>query len=115
VAYGAAPGVAGKAVALVLLGAAYLLALSTFSSIAQLRSPAAMRGRSIAVNTTILGLLYPAGSLLQGKIGDRLGLNTSTVGAGVVMLAIMAAVRVLRPQVAQPLDVPVAAPVLTSP
>jgi MFS family permease len=99
IAYGLAPGLAGKAVALVFLGAAYLLALSTFSSVSQLRAPGALRGRTVAVNTTILGLLYPLGSLIQGRLGDRIGLTSVTAGAGALMLVVVVAVRMLRPGV----------------
>jgi MFS family permease len=97
IAYGLAPGLVGKAIALVFLGAAYLLALSTFSSVSQLRAPGALRGRTVAVNTTILGLLYPLGSLIQGRLGDRIGLTSVTAGAGALMLVVVVAVRILRP------------------
>ena len=104
IAYGAAPGVIGKSITLVLLGASYLLALSTFSSIAQLRSTNEMRGRSLAVNTTILGLLYPAGALLQGRLGDRIGLSKTTIYAGVAMLIIVGGTRLARPGMTAPLS-----------
>jgi predicted MFS family arabinose efflux permease len=106
VAYGLAPGLVGKAIALVFLGAAYLLALSTFSSVSQLRAPAELRGRTVAVNTTILGLLYPAGSLIQGRLGDRIGLNAVTAGAGALMLAVVVVVRLVRPEITAPLADP---------
>lgn len=105
--YGALPGVAGKAIALVLLGATYLLALSTFSSIAQLRAPAELRGRSVAVNMTILGLFYPAGALVQGALGDRFGLAEVTIGAAAVMLAVVLLVKLLRPGITASLATPI--------
>jgi MFS family permease len=104
--YGLAPGLAGKAVALVFLGAAYLLALSTFSSVSQLRAPAELRGRTVAVNTTILGLLYPAGSLVQGRLGDRFGLNAVTAGAGALMLGVVVVARLVRPGITSSLAEP---------
>jgi MFS family permease len=103
IAYGLAPGLVGKAIALVFLGGTYLLALSTFSSVSQLRAPGELRGRTVAVNTTILGLLYPLGSLIQGTIGDLIGLTAVTAGAGALMLIVVLAVRVARPGVTAPL------------
>ena len=102
--YALVPGLVAKAIALVPLGAAYLLALTTFSSIAQLRAPAEIRGRSIAVNNTILGLLYPLGALLQGALGDRFGVDRTTAAAGLTMLVIVVAARLLHPGVLRALE-----------
>ena len=52
-----------------------------------------MRGRVLAVNTFILGSLYPLGALVQGWLSDRVGLPWVTVGSG-VLLAIGLAWRV---------------------
>ena len=53
----------------------YLGALSSFTTIAQLRVPAEIRGRVLAVFTVILGSLYPLGSVVQGKLADHIGLR----------------------------------------
>ena len=47
--------------------------------------------------TVILGSLYPLGSVLQGKIADHIGLRETTLGAAVLMAAVMLATRLLRP------------------
>ena len=44
-----------------------------------------MRGRALAVNTFILGALYPIGALFQGWLADRIGLKWVTAGSGVLM------------------------------
>src|SRR6185437_5192054 len=64
-AYAYAPGLALAAVALFFVGLLYLGALSTFTTIAQLRVTTEIRGRVLAVFTVILGALYPLGSIIQ--------------------------------------------------
>jgi hypothetical protein len=93
--------------ALFLVGGLYLGALSTFSTIAQLRAPASIRGRALAVNTMILGSLYPLGAVIQGKIADGIGLRTTTFGAAAIMAVVLAGTRLLRPGITRALDTPV--------
>ena len=106
-AYAYAPDLALSALALFVVGALYLGALSTFSSIAQLRAPAAIRGRVVAVNTMILGSLYPLGAVLQGKIADSIGLRQTTFGAGALMAVVLIGTRLVRPGITAALDTPV--------
>lgn len=106
-AYAYAPGLALSAIALFVVGALYLGALSTFSSIAQLRAPANIRGRVVSVNTMILGSLYPLGAVLQGKIADSIGLRETTFGAGAIMAIVLVGARLLRPGITGALDTPV--------
>jgi MFS family permease len=110
-AYAYAPDLALSALALFVVGALYLGALSTFSSIAQLRAPAAIRGRVVAVNTMILGSLYPLGAVLQGKIADSIGLRETTFGAGAIMAIVLVGTRLVRPGVTAALERPVDAAV----
>ena len=102
-------GVAPTAVAVGVLGGLYMMALITFSSMSQTRAPASLRGRAISVNTTILGLVYPLGALLQGAVGDHIGLGQTTMYAGIAFAAIVLATRVFRPAFTLPLSVPSAA------
>jgi len=107
-AYAYAPSLALSALALLVVGALYLGALSTFSTIAQLRAPANIRGRVVSVNTMILGSLYPIGAVLQGKIADNVGLRVTTFAAGAAMAGILVVARVVRPGVTKALDTPIA-------
>jgi MFS family permease len=107
-AYAYAPDLAVSAIALLVVGALYLGALSTFSTIAQLRAPASIRGRVLSVNTMILGALYPLGAVLQGKIADGIGLRLTTFGAGAIMAAVLMGGRLFRPGITAALDPPVA-------
>jgi MFS family permease len=106
--YAVAPDIWSAAVAILGVGFLYIGALSTFISVGQLRAPAAVRGRVISVLMVVLGAIYPIGSLVQGALADRIGLRATTAGAALIMLAILAVVRLLRPTFADAIDAPVA-------
>jgi predicted MFS family arabinose efflux permease len=106
-AYAYAPTLAVSALAILVVGALYLGALSTFTSIAQLRAPAEIRGRVVSVGTVILGAFYPLGALVQGKLGDAIGLRRTTFLAGAALLTVLAVTRALRPGITRALDDPV--------
>jgi len=74
----AAIGVAG-------CGFGYGLSFTTFAGLSQEAASEDMRGRVLAVNTFILGALYPLGALVQGWLSDQVGLPWVTVGSGVVL------------------------------
>jgi MFS family permease len=109
VAYALAPTLALGVAAIFVVGFLYLGALSSFTTIAQLRAPSHLRGRVMSVLMVLLGTLYPLGSVVQGTIADRVGLRATTAGAGVVMAATLLLVRALRPDVGRALDEPVGA------
>jgi MFS family permease len=104
VAYASAPVLALSALALFFVGILYLGALSSFTTIAQLRVPSEIRGRVLAVFTVILGALYPLGSVVQGKIADHIGLRETTIGSAVLMALAMIVTRLLRPGVTAAID-----------
>jgi MFS family permease len=110
VAYAAAPNLAVGVVTIFVVGFLYLGALSSFTTIAQLRSPTELRGRVMSLLMVLLGTLYPLGSVLQGAVADRVGLRVTTAGAGLIMAAALLAVRLLRPDLARALDEPTAEP-----
>jgi predicted MFS family arabinose efflux permease len=109
--YGSAPTLALSALALFVVGMLYLGALSSFTTIAQLRVPPEIRGRVLAVFTVILGSLYPLGSIIQGKVADHIGLRETTIGSAVIMMVILLATRLIRPGISAAIDEPVAEPV----
>jgi MFS family permease len=110
-AYASAPNLALAAGAIFAVGLLYLGALSSFTTIAQLRVPAEIRGRVLAVFTVILGSLYPLGSIMQGKVADHIGLRETTIGSATLMAAVMLATRAVRPGITAAIDAPVAQPV----
>lgn len=107
VAYAAAPTLAVGVVTIFAVGFLYLGALSSFTTIAQLRAPTELRGRVLSLLMVLLGTLYPLGSVVQGAIADRVGLRVTTAAAGILMAAALLAARLLRPDLARALDEPV--------
>jgi MFS family permease len=97
VAYALAPSLPFGAAAIFFVGALYLGCLSSFTTIAQLRAPAALRGRVLAALMVLLGLLYPIGSVVQGAIADQVGLRATTAATAVLLAAAMLVVRRARP------------------
>jgi MFS family permease len=106
-AYGLAPSVASMAAALAVVGFLYMLALSTFTTAAQQRSPDEVTGRVLAVNNAVLGALYPLGALVQGRLADAVGLRTTTVAAALILGAALGGLRLLRPGYTTALATPV--------
>ena len=85
VVYGFAPHLVLAAIALMLVGLFYGYAFTSFASVAQQAAPDDMRGRVLAVNFMVLGILFPIGTLIQGQIADAVGLRWTTAGSGVVL------------------------------
>jgi predicted MFS family arabinose efflux permease len=93
VVYAMAPHLWWAAVMLTAIGLCYGYAFTSFASIAQQSAPDEMRGRVLAVNFMVLGILFPVGTLIQGQIADAVGLRWTTAGSGVVLalgLAVLA-------------------------
>jgi MFS family permease len=104
--YGTMPDLALTAVMLFLVGLVYFGALSSFMSIAQLRAPAAVRGRVLSILAVVLGTLYPIGAVVQGQVADIIGLREVTVLSGVAMLLALSVIRLRAPHFADALDLP---------
>lgn len=104
IAYGIAPNVPVAALALLVTGALYFAAMSSFSSTAQLRAPAEFRGRALSINQMVLGTVYAFSVNAEGWLGDRIGLRVVTVGGAALSLAVLLIVRIVRPSVSEVLD-----------
>jgi predicted MFS family arabinose efflux permease len=89
--YGFAPHLWSAAMALTLVGLVYGYAFTSFASVTQQAAPDDMRGRVLAVNFMVLGILFPVGTLIQGQIADAVGLRWTTAGSGIVLGASMMA------------------------
>ena len=85
VVYGFAPSLWLAAIALTAVGLVYGYAFTSFASVTQQAAPDDMRGRVLAVNFMVLGILFPVGTLIQGQIADAIGLRWTTAGSGVVL------------------------------
>jgi MFS family permease len=103
VAYALAPGLPAAVAAIFVVGFLYLGALSSFTTIAQLRAPAALRGRVVSVLMMLIGALYPIGSVVQGAVADEIGLRATTAGAAILLAGLLLVWRVLRPRAADAL------------
>lgn len=97
VVYALAPTLAFAAVAIFFVGAAYLGCLSSFTTVAQLRAPDALRGRVMSALMVLLGILYPLGAVIQGAIADEVGLRATTIVAALLLGAAVLAIRLVRP------------------
>ncbi len=93
--------------ALLVVGFLYLGALSSFTSIAQLRSPSHVRGRVMSVLMVLLGSVYPIGAVIQGALADAWGLRVVTAGSAMLMLMLLVIARVSRPAFSRALDTPI--------
>jgi len=102
--YGLAPNIAVAVIAMFFVGGLYFAALSSFSTTAQLRAPAALRGRVISLNQVILGTVYAFSVNVEGQLGDRFGLRRVTVGGALLSLVVLAVVRVARPGYSKSVD-----------
>src|SRR5581483_1844171 len=95
--YAIVPSLALGAVAIFAVGALYLGCLSSFTTIAQLRAVPVMRGRTMSAVMVLLGTLYPLGLVVQGALGDALGLRAVTAGAAILLAVAFFAVRAFKP------------------
>ena len=100
--YGVAPSLWLSAIAIAILGLSYGYSFTSFMGVAQQSAPDEMRGRVLAVNAFVLGILFPAGALLQGELADRVGLRWITVASGVLLLAVLGVTQLKRGSVGSP-------------
>ncbi len=100
--YGSAPRLWVSAVAIVFVGLFYGYSFTSFMGVAQQSAPDEMRGRVLAVNSFVLGILFPVGTLLQGQLADRAGLRWTTAGSGVLLLAVLGITQLKRGHVGSP-------------
>jgi MFS family permease len=90
VGYASAPTLALSCVALAVVGAAYIGVLAGCSTAIQLSAPDELRGRLLGINLMALGLLYPLGAVVQGRLADAVGLRAVTAGGAVVLAVVVA-------------------------
>ena len=91
IAYAVAPHLWLSALTLMLVGLCYGYAFTSFASTTQQNAPDEMRGRVLAVNFLVLGMMFPVGALIQGQIADAIGLRWTTAGSGIILAAGLAA------------------------
>jgi MFS family permease len=109
VAYGLAPSFPLAVAAIGLLGFCYLNVLSGTTTVCQVRAPRELRARMASLAMLGIGGGHSLGLVIQGWLGDRVGLRLVTAVTGLALLAIIAAVRAARPDLVQSMDEPAAA------
>ena len=83
--YGSAPALWVAAIGVAGCGFGYGVSFTTFAGLSQEAASEDMRGRVLAVNTFILGALYPLGALVQGWLADLSGCQWVTAVSGIVL------------------------------
>ena len=96
--YGAAVSRWWAIAALFAVGLVYLGVLSGLSTTVQLFAPQAYRGRVLSFFLVALGVSYPVGTLVQGRIADTIGVGWTTVASALTLSLATAAVAVFRPR-----------------
>jgi len=105
-AYGVAPTFPLAVAAIAVLGFCYLNVLSGISTVCQMRAPRPLRARIASLVMLGIGGGHSLGLVVQGWLGDRVGLRLVTAVTGLVLLAVVAAVRLLRPALLEAMDAP---------
>ncbi len=100
--YGIAPTLWLSAIAIVFVGLLSGYSFTSFMGVAQQSAPDEMRGRVLAVNSFVLGILFPVGSIVQGQLADRAGLRWITAGSGVVLLVVLGVTQLKRGRIGSP-------------
>jgi MFS family permease len=95
--YGASPLMVLSALCLCLVGAMYIGILSGLNGVVQMRAPEASRARVLSLYMMALGTLYPLGLIVEGAVGQLIGVRLVTVLSGLVLAAILGTLAVIRP------------------
>ncbi|MEO9181116.1 MAG: MFS transporter, partial [Acidimicrobiales bacterium] len=95
--YGLAPNLACAVAALVLLGGAYVGALTGLNTAVQLHAPTSERSRILSLYTLSLSIFYPLGALVQSAFAKTWGVPRVTVAAALLLGLILAMISVIAP------------------
>jgi len=102
--YGLAPTFPLAVAAIAVLGFVYLAVLSGTSTVCQLRAPRELRARIASLFMLGVGGGHALGLVLQGWLGDRVGLPAVTAATGLLLLGIVVTVRLARPDLLEAME-----------
>ena len=102
--YGLAPTFPLAVAALAVLGFVYLAVLSGTSTVCQLRAPRELRARIASLFMLGVGGGHALGLVVQGWLGDRVGLPGVTAVTGLLLLGIVVTVRLARPDLLEAME-----------
>jgi MFS family permease len=95
--YGLAPTLALAVAALVLLGGAYVGALTGLNTSVQLHAPTSERSRILSLYTLSLSIFYPVGALIQSAFARSWGVRPVTVVAAGLLAVVLMMVTIFHP------------------
>jgi MFS family permease len=102
--YGLAPSFPLAVAAITVLGFVYLAVLSGTSTVCQLRAPRELRARIASLFMLGVGGGHALGLVVQGWLGDRVGLPGVTAVTGLLLFGVVAAVRLARPDLLEAME-----------
>jgi MFS family permease len=102
--YGLAPAFPLAVAAIAVLGFVYRAVLAGTSTVCQLRAPRELRARIASLFMLGVGGGHALGLVVQGWLGDRVGLPAVTAVTGLLLLGIVVAMRVLRPDLLEAME-----------
>jgi MFS family permease len=102
--YGLAPTFPLAVIAIALLGFVYLAVLSGTSTVCQLRAPRELRARIASLFMLGVGGGHALGLVVQGWLGDQVGLPAVTAVTGLLLAGIVLAVRLARPDLLEAME-----------
>jgi len=97
--YGTSPTLALAALAIVFVGGTYIGVLSGLNTVVQLRAPEESRGRVLSLFMMALGTIYPLGLIIEGAVGQAIGVRLMTVISGALLAVSLGLIALLRPSV----------------
>jgi MFS family permease len=95
--YALAPTLILAIVAMVLVGGSYMGTLAGLNTSVQMHAPRAERSRILSLYTLSLSIFYPLGAFVQADLARSFGVRDVTLVSAIVMVAVMGAVRILKP------------------
>ena len=102
--YGLAPTFPLAVAAIAVLGFVFLAVLSGTSTVCQLRAPRELRARIASLFMLGVGGGHALGLVVQGWLGDRVGLPEVSAATGLLLLGIVVAVRLVRPDLLEAME-----------
>jgi MFS family permease len=102
--YGLAPTFPLAVAAIAVLGFVYLAVLSGTSTVCQLRAPRELRARIASLFMLGVGGGHALGLVVQGWLGDRVGLPEVAAATGLLLLGIVVTVRLARPDLLEAME-----------
>jgi MFS family permease len=112
VVYALAPTLVVSALAMVVLGGAYMGTLTGLNTSVQVHAPLAERSRILALYTLSLSVFYPLGAFVQADLARAVGVRAVTLAGALVLALGLGAALLVRPQFWREMGSPAEAPLL---